>query len=451
MSRRAKVPVKAALLGASVLASAAGAGPEAADGIVTHEVTSTADGGPGSLRAALEAAAVTVEADRIVFGGANGTFSTPRTIELTAPLPAIRDEVTVDGHIEGLLWKAYGATVSGRGRHAVFEVALGATLRLAGITVAEGRAHAGAAVFNRGRLVLEGVTLLGNSAADAGGAIANEGGQVFLINSTAVDNRAARGGAVANLSGDLRITNSTLYRNTAEHGAAVFSKADLEMANSILAGEAREQCVNTGPLSPASTHNLITSHSGCGEPVLEVDPMLGRFGHYNGPTRVFTLAAGSPVINLGENAAAVDAHGVPLVWDQRGNGDPRFAAGFTDLGSFEQQAPLASEFVVDAVVDNGLRGCNPAVAGDCPLRAALELAAVARRPTPVRFDPAVFSDATTIRLGPLVGESESVLFLDGSHAGAVTIVVPGRTPPWHTENGVVVRSEAPGPAGGELP
>ena len=28
--------------------------------------------------------------------------------------------------------------------------------------------------------------------------------------------------------------------------------------------------------------------------------------------------------------------GRPLVWDQRGNGDPRFVGGITDIGAFER-------------------------------------------------------------------------------------------------------------------
>ncbi len=41
---------------------------------------------------------------------------------------------------------------------------------------------------------------------------------------------------------------------------------------------------------------------------------------------------------MGDNGAAVDEHGEPLRWDQRGNGDPRFVAGITDVGAFERQA-----------------------------------------------------------------------------------------------------------------
>ena len=135
----------------------------------TLVVSSYADSGPGSLRAALEHASETSRTYRIGFGSADGPFSVPRVIELSSPLPVIQAEVEIDGFISGLLWKAYGATVSGNDQFRVFEVAPGGLLRIAGITVANGHADSGAGILNHGRLVIEGVTLLENHATEAGG------------------------------------------------------------------------------------------------------------------------------------------------------------------------------------------------------------------------------------------------------------------------------------------
>lgn len=401
-----------------------------------HRVLTTADQGPGSLREALEQARRTPGPDRIVFGAADGPFGTPQIIRLQAPLPVVEGEVTLDGYIDGLLWRAYGATVSGAGRFRVLETAPGAKLHLRGITVADGAADRGAGLLNRGRTLVEGVSFVRNRATGAGGALANAGGEVAIVNSTAGENRAKRGGALANLAGSLRVVNSTLYANRARRGTAIFSKGPLALANSILAGEAGLACLNRGPLDPASTHNLIVGQRGCGRPISEADPRLQPIGYYNGPTPVFPLAGGSPAINLGENAAAVDAGGRPLVWDQRGNGDPRFAAGYTDLGAFEQQAPVAAEFVVDSVEDNGLRGCSLAGPPDCPLRAALELAAAAKRPVPIRFDARTFAEPTTLHLPALPVDPALPLVLDGAGAAPVTIVVPTAGTAWQARNGV---------------
>jgi len=86
----------------------------------TLVVSSYADSGPGSLRAALEQAGESPRTYRIVFGSAEGPFSVPRVIELSSPLPVIQTEVEIDGFIPGLLWTAYGATVSGNDQFRVF-------------------------------------------------------------------------------------------------------------------------------------------------------------------------------------------------------------------------------------------------------------------------------------------------------------------------------------------
>jgi len=406
--------------------------------LANHVVTTDADAGPGSLRAALEDALRTPGPDRVTFGDADGLFVSPRVIELSSPLRIGSGEVTIDGFIEGVLWKAYGATISGGGRQRVFEVAPGATLRIKGITVANGRSVTGAGILNRGRLVLEGVTLMGNRADGEGGAIANDGGEVLVLNSTATDNRAERGGALANLAGALQLTHCTLYRNHANEGEAVFSRDRLTLANSILAGDGT-QCVNSGVLGKPSGNNLITSQHGCGLPLLTGDPGLGPFGYYNGPTPVFTLADGSPVLNLADPAASVDEDGRPLVWDQRGNGDPRFTSGFAELGAFEQQGHLATTFLVDSADDNGLRGCTSAGRADCSLRAALELAAAARQPTTVRFEPTIFAEPRTIRLTGIPLGGNAPLVIDGAGAAPVTIMVPGPPLPWKGINGVHIQ------------
>ena len=272
-----------------VQAESESAGDERVRDTQTLVVRSYADSGPGSLRAALEQASESSRTYRIDFGSADGPFGVPRVIELSSPLPVIQAEVEIDGFIPGLLWKAYGATVSGNDQFRVFEVAPGGLLRLAGITVANGRAKSGAGILNHGRLVIEGVTLLENHATEAGGAVANQGGEAFMINSTAYANRADRGGAVANLGGSLRLTNVTLHQNQAATGSAVFSLGPLVLNNSILTGETT-QCVNRGALVE-SRHNIFSASEGCGEAIISADPLLGTLNYYNGPTPTIPISS----------------------------------------------------------------------------------------------------------------------------------------------------------------
>ena len=62
--------------------------------LATLTVVSTADAGPGTLRAAIDEANVLPGADDIEFNIGGGG---PQTISLAAPLPTITDAVTIDG------------------------------------------------------------------------------------------------------------------------------------------------------------------------------------------------------------------------------------------------------------------------------------------------------------------------------------------------------------------
>lgn len=446
MPPRRTMPVQALLMAVAAATSlllAAGAHGE----IVELTVTGNADSGKGTLRAALDTALADPGRQyRITFGDRDGPFSTPQTIELNAPLPPVRGDVTIDGFIDNLLWKSYGVTVSGTGRHAIFEVLPGATLKLTGITLRDGAADSGGAIVNHGRLIVEGVSLFDNFATEAGGAIVNFG-RADIINSTFAGNRAANGGALAGLDGVLRVIHATVHDNAAESGAAVWSAAELLLANSILSGSSAQQCFNTGPLSPASTHNLIQGgHDGCGDAMLTSDPRLGAPGYYNGPTLTMPLKGTSPAVHMGLAGIAVNADGERLKWDQRGNGDPRSAGGYPDLGAFERQTRLPDEFVVDMTGDNGLRGCTRVGNSNCPLRAALELAAAARNPTPVRFSGEVFFEPQVLTLPALPEGHETPVVIDGAGAAPIEIRVPGPVP-WRAINGVTIGIAEPNQKG----
>jgi hypothetical protein len=396
--------------------------PAGAPGAAVIRVTSAADDGEGSLRQALLRANASAGPETIRFDPEG--FASPRRIELASALPEIAGELVIDGYIERRLWQASGATLSGEGKLPVLRVAPGARVTLRHLTIAEGRARDGAGIENRGELVLESLTFAGNVALRDGGALLNRRGSVWLVNSTLVGNRAGRGGgAVSNEGGRLTVTNCTLAGNAAGRGAGLLSSGDLLLRNSILADSGGgEDCLATGGLDARSTHNLIESGRGCGEPISTADPLLGALGRYNGPTATLALESGSPAINLGDNDSARDARDEPLRWDQRGNGDPRFVAGFTDLGAFEYQAlPV---LVVDTAEDNGLRACTRAGAQDCPLRGAIELANAKPGPDVIRFDPRVFSEPVRLRFARDLPEVTGELALDARGTGGVSLAEP---------------------------
>lgn len=394
-------------------------------------VTTTADSGAGSLRQAVLSANALEGPHTIRFDATNGPFATPQTITLASALPALVGDITIDGYIEGRLWQPSGVTLSGANAHRVFSVVPGARVTISSLTITAGQAPQGGGIANQGVLVVKGVTFVGNSADDAGGGLANLGGTLTVINSTFADNHAGHtSGGLADITGQVIVTNCTFSGNAASQGGGLFSSGTLLLRNTILAhSKEGTDCVATGTLAAASTPNLIQANASCGTPISTADPRLEKLDGYNGPPPTLPLGGGSPAINLGDNAAAVDEHGQPLQWDQRGNGDPRFVAGITDLGAFEVQAfPVLR---VNTVDDTELRACT-GVGADCSLRGAITLANAMRKRAVITFDPKLFAVPHTIILSRPLPEVAIDLTLDARGRGEVTIrgeVVGLRTAP----------------------
>ena len=105
-------------------------------------------------------------------------------------------------------------------------------------------------------------------------------------------------------------------------------------------------------VSSSSSYNLIgTGGSGGlvngvnGNQVGVVYPGLEPLANYGGPTQTFELIRGSPAMDKGSNALAVDpTTGLPLTTDQRGF--QRIVNGTVDIGAFEVQP--TSSLVVTA-------------------------------------------------------------------------------------------------------
>lgn len=365
-----------------------------------YRVTNTRDAGPGSLRQALLDANRDPGPGRIRFDSVNGPFADPRTIKLGSALPPISDDLEIDGYIEDRLWVPTGVTIDGAGKFPVLRVAEGISARLRYLTVTRGQASEGGGLASAGITQVEGVMFFANQA-DTGGAVAQLGGKLWLINSTLLDNRARRaGGGLAVIAGDAVVTHCTLMGNGAPQGAGIHSSASLRMSNSIVSNSRDgEDCDASRPLDPRSTRNVIHRGEGCGKPFYAGNPLLGQPDYFNGPTRSIPLLGGSPAVNWADNAASVDADGRPLAWDQRGNGDPRFAAGIADIGAFERQAVTLLE--VDVREDIDVRGCSSA-SRDCSLRGAIAIANASSRDDAITFRPGVFGPTSSIELaGPL--------------------------------------------------
>ncbi|MGO9813478.1 MAG: choice-of-anchor Q domain-containing protein [Isosphaeraceae bacterium] len=251
----------------------------------------------------------------------------------------------------------------------------------------------GGGIFNMYTLMLTNCTIAYNSAVgDYGGGVYNEGSLMTISNSTLAYNSAGAGGGICNV-GPMTVSNSTLAYNSgslndSDNGAGgggicnlvggtLTAVNDTIAHNTIVSGGAGGGlyawggaatldntivAVNTqgtgsdalasdiylvyGTVSSSSSYNVIGTGGSGGltngvnaNQVGEADPGLGLLADNGGPTQTIALLPGSPAIDAGSNALAVDpTTGLPLTTDQRGPGFARIVNGTVDIGAFEVQA-----------------------------------------------------------------------------------------------------------------
>lgn len=317
-------------------------------------VTTTSDGGPGSLRQAVLDAAALPGAETITFAPALSGATITLTNEIILPGNMTIDASSLPG----------GVTLSGGNATRIFTVTTGQPVSLLGLTLTYGNG-VGANISGVGGAVLVGFgstlsmsrcTLLDNATAANGGAIENFQGTLTLLECTLVNNRANQfGGGIDNVAGALALTHCTLVGNQANSGGGVFDGGgQLNLTNCIVAG-------NTAAVSPdlrvlngsfnrggANIVQEITIFAGVtesGPALLNVGPLLAPLGHYGGPTQTMPPLPGSPAMD----AASVVAG---LTTDQRGSA--RRSGAAADIGAVESSG-LWVQNTSDAGVDS-LRG-----------------------------------------------------------------------------------------------
>ena len=234
-------------------------------------VTSNADDGPGTLRAAVDTANGNGVADNIFFN----LPSNQRTITLGSPITFTDTaKTTIDGGTAGV-------TVSGGNTTRVFFVSYGANLSLKNLKVSGGNAidDSGGGIFNAGgTLSITDSTISGNSAEHGGGGIYNQG-TVSVTDSTISGNSANLfdGGGIYN-QGTLNVTDSTISGNFATgHGGGIVSGTNqpgqkTTVVNSTISGNTAQEfgggVYNGTGLTTISnstiTNNTAPSGSGAG-------------------------------------------------------------------------------------------------------------------------------------------------------------------------------------------
>ncbi len=202
--------------------------------------------------------------------------------------------------------------------------------------------YGGGGIYNGGTLMVTDCAITDNSAIYAGGGIVNSG-TFTATNSTIADNQSGYipipdrpgGGGILNY-GALTAVNTTIAHNTAiGYGGGVYDYpgSTTTLYNTIVAVnattiDAADDIAGAG-VSLASAYNLVgvdetgsvTNGTDGNQVIGATNPGLGLPAYNGGPTQTIALLAGSPAIDAGSNALAVDpTTGLPLTYDQRGAG-----------------------------------------------------------------------------------------------------------------------------------
>jgi uncharacterized repeat protein (TIGR03803 family) len=204
-------------------------------------------------------------------------------------------------------------------------------------------------------------TFTNNVTTDDGGAFWLESNTTFINDTISGNSTTGDGGAffLASSNATFTLTNDTISNNSATvAGGGIFNggaapaiqtpTGSLTLGNTIVAG-------NSAPTDPdvddsvavtSNGHNLIGKIDGSsgwiasdltGTVALPLNALLAPLGSYGGPTQTMALLPGSPAIDAGSNALALDASGKSLTTDQRGIGFARVVNSTVDIGAYESE------------------------------------------------------------------------------------------------------------------
>jgi hypothetical protein len=201
----------------------------------TLVVTTTADSGPGSLRAAITQADADTTPDTITFDpAARGT------ITLLSALPDLTGNITITGPGASALTVARSAAPE-TPDFRIFTVTSGATVSIGGLTIANGvplvSDNNGGGIMNDGTLTVTDSTISGNSGGLQGGGIENRGTATITNSTISGNSGGADGGGGIENRGTATITNSTISGNSAiSVGGGISNRGMLTVTDSTING-----------------------------------------------------------------------------------------------------------------------------------------------------------------------------------------------------------------------
>ncbi|MHC4878149.1 MAG: beta strand repeat-containing protein [Planctomycetota bacterium] len=334
---------------------------------------------------------------------------------------------------------------------------------------------AGGAIWAPGGATISSSTFVENSAGTGGGALNTSGSPddpALVLNSTFVGNRSgSEGGAIdavvhGSFGTAVRITNSTIVGNwsgtddrfnsaVGGGGISLFSNPGLNsilrLDNTIVGGNFSGTDRVRNELAYTSYRDVQSGRIGgaanlIGDPATSTDLSNGVDGNivgtggpfpidlttvlfdadadgqitridmldFSGPTRTFAPAMGSPIIDAGDDSRALNAMGMPLETDQRGQ--PRFRDGNADqvsrvdIGAYEDPNLIVVDTAADVVDAND---------GVTSLREAVSLTHATVGDDRIHFAPALAG--STITLGGTDLDISGTVFIHGPGQDSLTI------------------------------
>jgi hypothetical protein len=311
------------------------------------------------------------------------------------------------------------------------------TVQLTSSTVSGNTAGGdGGGISSGGALILGNSTIANNSAGGAGGGVAAVAVPVltppidpatplrlFLaFNSTISGNTANTGGGILVSNNKTTLTNVTVTNNRAVsvqtspgagggvyivlNDASVGSVPVVIVANTIVSGNFRGSTGTTaddlggpGKLSAGSAANFIGGNA-------KLVPTAA-----GGGLTVYVPQPGSPVIDAGSNALAVDQNGNPLPTDQIGQ--PRISGPAVDIGAIEFQQSLPTNPDQLIVAGSGAGGSPRVNVFDTQGRLLFSFLA---------FSPA-FTGGVRVAVGDVNGDSTPDIIVGAGPGGGPQVKV----------------------------
>lgn len=255
-------------------------------------------------------------------------------------------------------------TISGEGKSRLFTIGSSTTLSVTirDLTLANGVAENGGAIYNQGVLTLERLTIKNNTASEYGGGVYNRYnyGRLEVKQTTFLNNQAKYGGGLENESARAEVVNTTFKGNIAsERGGGMdnsqkpgyspstvvikhstFSEntnggvtnpgSATTALNTIIAGNINYDCLHN--FDPASSYNLSTSDVCYPGFRISLLPYLNLA--WQG--WVYELQTGSSAIDAGTNIGCLSIDQLDNSRPQDGDGD---GTEVCDVGAFEAAAP----------------------------------------------------------------------------------------------------------------